>query len=78
MSKAFQQRETGMEFTTQIKADVPLTLKRQVFSRLALRGQFFNCWLREQMEGFVAEAEHECKPLRASEGNEDTHAVTQR
>ena len=46
-----------MEVMTQVRGDVPLALKRRTFSQLALRGQFFNTWIREQMERWLAEVE---------------------
>lgn len=48
-----------MEVMTQVRGDVPLALKRRTFSQLALRGQFFNTWIREQMERWLAEVEAE-------------------
>ena len=48
-----------MEVITQVKADVPMALKRRTFSALALRGQFFNQWLQQQMQRWLDEVERE-------------------
>ena len=37
----------------QLKAEVPLQLKRQLFAALALRGERFNGWIIEKMQEFV-------------------------
>ena len=39
-----------MKDTVPVKADIPATLKRRVFSELALRDEKFNRWLIRQME----------------------------
>lgn len=43
----------------QIRADIPVELKRRTFAVLALRGLPFNRWLQEQMQAWLEEVVEE-------------------
>jgi hypothetical protein len=63
-----------MDVLAQVKADVPLALKRRTFSALALQGKFFNKWLEEQMQRWLDEVEREAQqpasPSEVTDGSE--------
>jgi hypothetical protein len=46
-----------MRDVCQIKAEIPVTLRRQVYAKLAMTDEKFTRWLRRKLEEFVDETE---------------------
>lgn len=55
----------------QVKAVVPRTLKREVFSALALREQTFRNWLAHQMQTWLQEVEETHEEMAVIEGDSE-------
>jgi hypothetical protein len=70
-----------MDLYVQIRADIPVELKRRTFAVLALRGLPFNRWLQERMEEWLDEVRVESAERLGGKGwcsgvdREDGHGV---